>query len=127
MTAALERVRKELLLGALEGPLPLTAVDSCVTQQNRSAPDTEVQSATLETIRSLVSEGLVVLGDLSGETGRLVAWSGSLEESMQKISNLYVVNYDDPGAWIWSAWLELTHKGEQVAHALQQGIGDTLS
>jgi hypothetical protein len=127
MTAALEQIRKELLLGALEGPLPLTAVDSCVTQQNRSAPDTEVQSATLETIRSLVSEGLVVLGDLSGETGRLVAWSGSLEESMQKISNLYVVNYDDPGAWIWSAWLELTHKGEQVAHALQQGIGDTLS
>ncbi len=126
MTTALERVRKELLLGALEGPLPLTAVDSCVTQQDRSAPDKEVQDATLETIRSLVSEGLVVLGDLSGETGRLVAWSGSLEESMQKLSDLYVHNYDDPGAWIWSAWLELTHKGEQVARALQEGAGDWL-
>ena len=126
MTTALERVSRELLLGALEGPLPLTAVDSSVTQQNRSAPDTEVQNATLETIRSLVGEGLVVLGDLSGETGRFVAWGGSLEESMQKISDLYVHNYDDPGTWIWSAWLELTHKGEQVARALQDGAGDSL-
>lgn len=125
MTTALERVRKELLLGALEGPVPLTAVDSCVTQQNRSAPVTEVQNATLETIRSLVGEGLVVLGDLSGETGRLVTWSGSFDESMQKISDLYVVHYDDPGAWIWSAWLELTYEGEQVAHALQEGVQDS--
>jgi hypothetical protein len=127
MTTAFERVRKELLLGALEGPVPLTAVDSCVTQQNRSAPVTEVQDATLETIRSLVGEGLVLLGDLSGETGRLVAWSGSVEESMQKISDLYVVYYDDPGTWIWSVWLELTHKGEQVARALQEGAKDTLT
>jgi hypothetical protein len=127
MTTALERVRRELLLGALEGPLPLTAIDSSVTQQNRSAPETEVQNATLETIRSLVGEGLVVLGDLSDETGHLVAWSGSLEESMQKISDLYVVNYDDPGAWIWSAWLELTHKGEELARALQDGAEDSLT
>lgn len=124
MTIVLERVRKDLLLGALEGPVPLTAVDSSVTQQNHAASVSEVQNATLEMIRSLVGEGLVVLGDLSGETGRLVAWSGPLEESMQKISDLYVVNYDDPGAWIWSAWLELTHKGEQVARALQEGAKD---
>jgi hypothetical protein len=127
MTTALERVRKDLLLGALEGPLPLTAVDSCVIRQNRSAPDAEVQSATLETISSLVGEGLVVLGDLSGETGRLVAWGGSLEESMRRISDLYVVNYDDPDAWIWSAWLKLTDKGEQVARALQDGVEDSHS
>jgi hypothetical protein len=124
MSTVLERVRKDLLLGALEGPVPLTAVDSSVTQQNRAASVSEVQNATLEMIRSLVGEGLVVLGDLSSETGRLVAWRGPLEESMQKISDLYVVNYDDPGAWIWSAWLELTRKGEQVARALQEGAKD---
>ena len=77
MTTALERVREELLLGALEGPLPLTAVDSCVTRQDRSAPDTEVQNATLETISSLVAEGLVVLGDLSGE---MISGAGSHDD-----------------------------------------------
>lgn len=124
MTTALERVRKDLLLGALEGPVPLTAVDSCVTQQNRSASVSEVQNATLETIRSLVGEGLVVLGDLSSETGRLVAWSGTLEEWMQTISDAYVVDYDDPGAWIWSVWLELTEKGGQIAQGLQEAAID---
>jgi hypothetical protein len=127
MTTALERVRKDLLLGALEGPVPLTAVDSCVTQQNRAASVSEVQNATLETIRSVVGEGLVVLGDLSGETGRLVAWSEPLEESMEKISDLYVVNYDDAGAWIWSVWLELTEKGEQIARGLQEAANDPLT
>jgi hypothetical protein len=126
MTTALEKVRKELLLGALDGALPLTAVDSSVTQQNRSAPETEVQAETLATIRSLVGEGLFVLGDLSGETGRLVAWKESLDQSMQKISDLYVVKNDDPGAWVWSAWMELTKKGEQVARALEDDARDSL-
>src|ERR1700746_1516945 len=49
---------------------------SSVTQQTRSAAVTEVQEETLQTIRSLVSDGLFELGDLSGEGGSLVAWSG---------------------------------------------------
>ena len=53
---------------------------------------TEVQEETLQTIRSLVSDGLFELGDLSGEGGSLVAWSGSLDESIQRISDVYVAN-----------------------------------
>jgi len=52
----------------------------------------QVQRETLETIRSLVSDGLFELGDLSGEGGSFVAWSGSLDESIQKISDVYVAN-----------------------------------
>jgi hypothetical protein len=125
MTNALEKVRTELLLGALDGALPLAAVDSCVTKHKLGAPVSEVQEVTLTTIHSLVDEGLMVLGDMSGETGRLAPWSVSLEESMRKISDAYVVRYDDPDAWIWSAWLELTDKGEQVARALQNGAEDS--
>src|ERR1700761_8703312 len=124
MTNALEKVRTELLLGALDGALPLTAVDSCVTQHKQGAPASEVQEATLKTIHSLVDEGLLVLGDMSGETGRLAPWSASLEESMRKVSDAYVVRYDDPDAWIWSAWLELTDKGKQVAQTLQRDAKD---
>ncbi len=115
MTTAREKVHAELLLGALEGALPLTAVDSCVAHQNRGASATEVQHETLATIRSLVGDGLFVLGDLSGETGRLVLWNEPLDKSIQKISDAYVGNYDDPPAWVWSVWMELTDEGKRVA------------
>jgi hypothetical protein len=120
MSTTGEKVRKELLLGALAGALPLTAVDSSVTQQNRSASVAEVQNETLAAIRSLVDDGLFVLGDLSRETGRLVPWSGSVDELMQKLSDLYVQTYEDASEWIWSVWMELTAKGERVARTLDQ-------
>jgi hypothetical protein len=125
--SAREKVRAELLLGALAGAVPRTAVDSCVTQQNRSASVTEVQNETLATIRSLVGDGLFVLGDLSGQTGRLVRWHGPLDESIQKISDAYVANYDDPPAWAWSVWMELSDKGKRVARALKEGQEIRLS
>ncbi|WP_235216024.1 hypothetical protein [Mycobacterium kyorinense] len=127
MITAREKVRDELLLGALEGALPLTAVDSSVTQWNPSASATDVQNETIAVIRSLVSEGLFVLGDLSGEDGRLVTWNTPLDELIQKISNVYITQYDDPPAWVWSAWMELTDKGRQVARKLEATSKDSLT
>ena len=120
MTTAREKVRAELLLGTLEGALPLAAVVSCVTQQNRTASLTEVQHQTLATIRSLVDDGLFVLGDLSGETGRLVPWNEPLDESIEKISDVYVAKYDDRPEWVWFVWMELTDAGKRSARALQR-------
>jgi hypothetical protein len=117
VNSAPEKVRAELLLGALEGALPLTAVDSSVTQQNQE---------TLQTIPSLVSDGLFELGDLSGEGGSLVAWSGSPDESIQRISDVSVAKYDDPPAWVWFARMELTDKGERLARALEESARDPL-
>ncbi len=120
MTTAREKVHAELLLGALEGALPLAAVVSCVTQQNRTASMTEVQRETLATIRSLVGDGLFVLGDLAGKTGRLVPWSEPLDESIEKISDVYVAKYDDRPEWVWFVWMELTDAGKRLARALQR-------
>jgi hypothetical protein len=126
MTTAREKVRIELITDGLADYVDLGAVDSQVSRHNPSASVPEVQRETLETIRSLVSDGLFELGDLSGEGGNLVAWTGSLDESIRRVSDVYVAQYDDPPAWVFSAWLELTHKGEQVARALQEGAGDSL-
>ena len=125
MTKALEKVRNELLTDGLVDYVDLGAVDSQVGRHNPSASVSELQRETLETIRALVSEGLFELGDLSGEGGGLLVWSGSLDESLQKISDAYVTHYDDKPGWVWSAWMELTDKGEQVARALQEGAKDS--
>jgi hypothetical protein len=124
MTTAREKVYNELLTDGLADYVDLGAIDSQVSRHNPSASLPELQRETLETIRKLVSDGLFELGDLSGEGGSLVAWSGSLDDSIQRISDVYVAHYDDPPAWVFFAWMELTETGMQIARALQQDPGN---
>jgi hypothetical protein len=42
-----------------------------------------------------------------------------LEKSLQRIVDVYVAHYDDRPVWVFSTWLKLTDKGEQVARALE--------
>jgi hypothetical protein len=115
-----ENVRNGLLLDSLGRPMDLNGVDWHVRRQNPSASPSEVQNETLEVIRSLVSEELFRLGALSEEGEWFVAWGHSLDHSMHKISHVYVRHYDDPERWMFSAWMELTDKGEQLARSIEQ-------
>jgi hypothetical protein len=130
MSDGREKVRHGLLLDALGDPVDLNSIDWHVRQQNPSATPSEVQNETLEVIRSLVSDGLfrlggeVVLGEHPGgvatEGERFVGWNQSLDHSLRKISHAYVKHYDDPQKWMYSAFMELTDKGEQLARSLEQ-------
>jgi hypothetical protein len=116
-----EIVRDNLLLKGLSRPVPLNAIDWKVKQQNPSASDTQVQQATLETIRSLVDDGLFRLGDVHKR--RFVVSKQPLDRSINKISHRYVGHYDDPKRWMYLAWMKLTDKGQQLALSLEeQGI-----
>jgi hypothetical protein len=120
MSTAREKVRNELLLDSLGKPVDLNAVDYHVRQQNPSASPPEVQNETLEIIRSLVSDGLFRLGAVSEKGEQFVAWNQPLDHSMHKISRVYVRHYDDPEKWMFSAWMELTDKGEQLARSREE-------
>lgn len=102
-------------------------VHQYVAQQNPSAPLSEVQNKTLEMIRSLVNEGLCELGAMSGKNGRFVAWNVSLDESMGIIYDAYVTHFDDRDMRHWYCWLNLTDKGERIAHPLVKGNRDSGS
>jgi hypothetical protein len=124
MTTAREKVREALLAAGLADWVDLNAVHCHVKEERPSATESEVQRETLEMIRSLVSDGLFTLGDLSGEHGRFAAWDEPLDESIQKISDVYVTHYDDKPAWVWFAWMELTDKGKRVAAHPAAGLSD---
>ncbi len=126
MKTAREKVREALLTAGLADWVDLNAVHCHVKQELPSASLSEVQSETLETIRSLVGDELFALGDLFGEHGRFAAWNESLDASLQKISDVYITHYDDKPAWVWSTWMELTDKGERVARALEEEARNSL-
>lgn len=129
MSDAREVVRHALLLDALGDPVDLNSVDWHVKQHNPSATPAEVQSETLQVIRSLVGDGLfrlggeAVLGEHLGgvatEGERFVPWNQSLEDSLHKISHVYIRHYDDPEKWMYAAFLQLTDKGEQLARSME--------
>jgi hypothetical protein len=98
-----EMIRDNLLLKGLGRPVPLNAIDWKIKQQNPSASDAQVQKETLETIRTLVNDGLFRLGDVN--KFRFVASKRPLDRSMHKISHRYVGHYDDPRRWMFSAWM----------------------
>jgi hypothetical protein len=86
-----EMIRDNLLLKGLGRPVPLNAIDWKIKQQNPSASDAQVQKETLETIRTLVDDGLFRLGDVN--KFRFVASKRPLDRSMHKISHRYVGHY----------------------------------
>ena len=127
---ARERVRRGLLLDALEDPVYLNGVDWHVRQQNPSAPSVDVQRETLDVIRSLVCDGLCRLGGevvigphphgVASQRERFVEWRESLEKALRKISRVYLKHYDDPQRWMYAAALDLTDKGHETAQSIER-------
>jgi hypothetical protein len=105
MGTAQENVRRGLLLDSLGSPADLNAIDRLVRQHNPSRSPAEVQSETIETIRSLVSEGLFRLGSVRGESEHspdpFVPWRQPLDQSIHKITHVYVKHYHDPERWVF--------------------------
>ncbi len=80
-----------------------------------------IQNKTLDLIHSLVSDGLFVLGDVKRDVG-FIAFDTSLEQSIQRIRDVYVTNFHDANIWMWFCWLAATEEGLQAAkaHAARQ-------
>jgi hypothetical protein len=117
------QIRENLLLKGLGKPVALNAVDWKIKHDKPSASASEVQDETLEVIRTLVDDGLFKLGAVRNH--RFVSSKRSLDRSMHQISHQYVDHYEDPMRWMFSAWMKLTNKGEQLALSLEQRAVDS--
>lgn len=109
----------ELLTSGMDDWVHLYEVHSQVAHDNPHATTAEVQRKTLETIRSLVEQGLFDVGDLGGPGGEFAPWTSQLDESIRRIEDAYIGHFDDESAWIWKFWLALTDEGRRAAEALQ--------
>lgn len=115
---ALSAHDKVVLWGQIDW-VELERIHYFVVQENPAAPLSVIQNTTLELIRSLVNEGLFVIGEVTGRINRFTPWDTPLAESLQRIRSRYVNRYDEKTVWAWCCWLDLTDEGNRVAEALR--------
>jgi hypothetical protein len=116
---AQDRLRNELLTSGLFDWVPLIEVQTAITQYRLAETLRAQQDLALQTIRSLVEEGLMRIGDLPGPDGKFPAWNLPVDAAMERVHDRFVRHYDDPTGWEFSIWLGLTDSGRRTANALK--------
>jgi hypothetical protein len=119
---AYERLRAELLIGGLSDWVSLAEVQQIISHFQLAEADSERQDLVLRTIRSLLNDGLMQIGELPGPDGKFPAWE-PIDVAMDRLRERFVDHYAEPTSWDYSIWLGLTDAGRPVANALRAGKG----
>ncbi|MDI3315313.1 MAG: hypothetical protein QJR12_13905 [Mycobacterium sp.] len=122
--AAQDRLRTELLISGLYDWVPLAQVQSLITRDSLAETLPGQQDLALQTIRSLVADGLMEVGDLPGPGEKFSAWNLPIDAVMERVYDRFVRHYDDPTLWEFSIWLNLTDLGERIAKVLKANPAD---
>jgi hypothetical protein len=119
-----DRLRRELLISGLSDWVPLVEVETAITHYHLAETLPAQQDLALRTIQSLVTDGLIEIGDLPGPGEKFLAWNLSIHAAMERVYDCFVRHHDDPTLWEFSIWLNLTDSGERIAKALKAKAGD---
>lgn len=114
------RLRDELLTSGLSDWVSLAEVQTIISHFRLADTPDKRQDLVLKTIRSVVEDGLMQIGDLPGADGKFLAWPGSVDAAMQRLYDRFVRHYDDPTTWDYSIWLGLTEAGKHTAESLKE-------
>ena len=113
-----DRLRAELLTSGLSDWVSLAEVQQIISHFQLAETDTERQDLTLRTIRSLLQDGLMQIGELPGPDESFPAWE-PIDVAMDRLRERFVGHYAEPASWDYSIWLGLTEAGRPVAKALR--------
>jgi hypothetical protein len=116
-----QQLRQKLLNAGLIDWVSLSEVNSEAALLCPDLPRPQRQEIALNTIRSLVSEGLFAAGNLDTENGRFAAFDEPLDQTMARIRDVYIDRYDETIEWAFRFWFDLTDKGTDAAIATESG------
>ena len=115
---AYERLRAELLNSGLSDWVSLAEVQQIITHFQLADSDEERQGLVLRTIRTLLEDGLMQIGELPGRDGTFPAWE-PIDVAMDRLYERYAGHIDEPASWDYSIWLGLTEAGRGAAKELR--------
>ena len=112
------RLREQLLWDGENDCLPMSHVNSVVAGAFPGGPTPARHALILSVIRSLLDDGLVMVGDIVGASDeRVEPWNLSVDEAMARIADSYVVRHDD-NEWVFTIWFALTDSGKRAVESL---------
>ncbi|VAZ79268.1 hypothetical protein [Mycobacterium persicum] len=123
--SAQDSLRRRLLSDAEANCLPMAHVMGLILREHLAESLTAQQDVALRTIRSLLDDGLMEIGDILGASDeRIVPWDLSIDAVMKRIYDLLVRHYEERGLWDFTIWLGLTPAGKRLARELQGEAAD---
>jgi hypothetical protein len=115
MTTDNQMIADILKLG-LEDWVPLPWVPQIVKSYLPTSTLDELKGACLKVLRHLLSDGLVKVGDLTGEGGQFRSWDSDPDATIMQIEKCWA-SYGGPfdkttGEFV--CWLSNTEKGDEI-------------
>jgi hypothetical protein len=111
-----ETLRDDILASGHDDFVSMADVQACIFDGLLADLSTSQQQLVVDTVRSLLADGLMELGDIPGrDDPGFKPWPGTLDEVMARFVDRFVGHHDDPLEWQYSIWLNLTAKGEQAS------------
>jgi hypothetical protein len=122
--SAQERLRMEILTSALYDWVPLIEVKSLIGRYGLAETVTARQDLALITIRSLLEDGLMQIGELPYPGEKFPAWDLPIDVIMERLYDCFVRQHADPDLWHFRYWLGLTEAGKRLAQELESSAED---
>jgi hypothetical protein len=92
-------------------------VQACIFDGKLNALSAEHQQLVIDTVRSLLEDGLVEVGVIPGRNDPgFKPWPGTAEEVMTQFIERFIGHHDDRLQWQYSIWLNLTAKGRRATN-----------
>ncbi|MGH3674554.1 MAG: hypothetical protein ACRDU5_02230 [Mycobacterium sp.] len=118
--------RDEVLFRAQFGLFGLGAVHDRVFREQPDGSPEAVQQVTFDLVRSLVDDGLAVIGDRTRQG--FVAWTIPVADGLERIRAGFAAHVADQNVDAFdSPWLRLTEAGRRAAQAIPVDNGEESS
>jgi hypothetical protein len=115
-TTAQDTLRGDILAMGRDDFVSMADVQGQISRGRLADSVAERQQLVVDTVRSLLVEGLVEVGVIpSPNSPGFKTWPGTVDEVLTRFIDRFVGHYDDRRQWEYTIWFNLTPKGEQVS------------
>ena len=116
-----DKLRQQLLYDGLYDWVSLAQADSDGWKLCPELSERQQQELVVDTLRTMVTDGLFVVGHRDTPDDSVAAFDESLDEVMARIRHTYIDRNDDRSHWVFRFWFELTDEGYEAATATEYG------